>query len=355
MTKGWRLTLWITAGLLAAAIAVGGFVGYRAWRLIHDPFRGYTATTKVIDVPRGTDARQILSNLQAEGVIADARLARLYLIYQLKDPFLKAGEYRFEGPLTTPEVLAKLIRGEVVTYPITIIEGLTLQQTVERLALTDFGQGAEFEALVRSPERIRDLDSAASDLEGYLFPETYQFARGTSPDEIIGTMVSTFRRRYESEVAPLVDLHAELSVRDIVTLASIVETEAQLDEERPIIAGVYANRLRIGMPLQADPTVIYSLTLAGTYDGNLRREDLKFDSPYNTYVHAGLPPGPIASPGLASLQAAARPADVPYLYFVSRNDGSHVFAETLREHNRNVHEWQKLYWRRKWAEERRQE
>jgi UPF0755 protein len=142
-------------------------------------------------------------------------------------------------------------------------------------------------------------------------------------------------------------------VRDIVTLASIVETEAQLAEERAIIAGVYANRLRIGMPLQADPTVIYSLTLAGEYDGNLRRDDLKFDSPYNTYVYPGLPPGPIASPGLASLQAAARPADVPYLYFVSRNDGSHVFAETLREHNRNVHEWQKVYWRKKWAEERR--
>ena len=341
-------------GLAVAVVAVSGYLGLRAWRSMHEPFKDYPGAAKVIDVPRGIGAGEILRNLEAEGIIANADLARLYLIYKLEDPFLKAGEYRFEGALPTPEVLAKLISGDVVTYPVTIIEGLTLMQTTQRLGATDFGEPEEFEQLVRSPSRILDLDPEATDLEGYLFPETYHFARGTSAEEIIDTMLSTFRQRYQGQVAPLLDPESELTIRDIVTLASIVETEAQLDEERSIIAGVYANRLRIGMPLQADPTVIYSLTLAGNYDGNLRRDDLKFDSPYNTYVYRGLPPGPIASPGLASLQAAARPADVPYLYFVSRNDGSHVFAKTLREHNRNVNEWQKVYWRKKWAEERRQ-
>jgi len=137
-----------------------------------------------------------------------------------------------------------------------------------------------------------------------------------------------------------------LSVRQLVTLASLVEKETAKAEERPIVAAVYANRLKIGMGLQCDPTVIYALERAGRYTGNLTRADLQFDSPYNTYRYAGLPPGPIAAPGAASLQAAAQPADVPYVYFVSRNDGSHVFATTLDEHNRNVHEWQVLYFRR---------
>ena len=272
----------------------------------------------------------------------------------LGDPFLKAGEYRFQEPLSTHEALTKLIRGEVVTYPVTIFEGLTLLETVERLTSEGFGEFGRFTALMQSPDLIRDLDPEASDLEGYLFPDTYQFAKGTTEEEIVVALVTTFRRQFAEEVEPLRDPDSHISVREIVTLASIVETEAQLNEERATIAGVYSNRLRIGMPLQADPTVIYSLILAENYDGNLRRDDLKFDSPYNTYVHPGLPPGPIASPGLASLQAAARPADVPYLYFVSRNDGSHVFAKTLREHNRNVNKWQKVYWRKKWAEERRQ-
>jgi len=135
-------------------------------------------------------------------------------------------------------------------------------------------------------------------------------------------------------------------------LASIVEKEAGVNEERPMVAGVYTNRLDRGIALYADPTVIYALKSAGTWDGNIRRQDLKIDSPYNTYLYPGLPPGPIASAGLASLQAAALPADVPYLFFVSRNDGSHVFATTLAEHNRNVNKWQKEYWRKKWAEER---
>jgi UPF0755 protein len=256
--------------------------------------------------------------------------------------------------MATPEVLDKLVRGDIVTYPVTIVEGLSLFETAEALAAADFGDFSVFLAAMQSPDLIADLDPDATDLEGYLFPDTYHFARGTTEEQIVTTMVTTFRRLFEDSVVPLGAPGDERPAREIVSLAAIVEKEAQLDAEREVIAGVYAHRLRRGMPLQADPTVIYALTMAGTYDGNLRRDDLRFDSPYNTYVYPGLPPGPIASPGLASLQAAASPADVPFLYFVSRNDGSHVFAKTLREHNRNVNEWQKVYWRKKWAEERRQ-
>ncbi len=204
---------------------------------------------------------------------------------------------------------------------------------------------------MRDPARIADLDPDAPDLEGYLFPDTYRFARGTGEAAIVDELVATFRRRYRDRLAGEL---APGELRRLVTLASIVEKEARLDDERPLIAGVFANRLRRGMPLQADPTVIYALILLDRWDGNLRRPDLRIDSPYNTYRYPGLPPGPICSPGLASLEAAAAPADTPYLYFVSRNDGSHVFAATLAEHNRNVERWQRQYWRERWAEERRE-
>ena len=200
--------------------------------------------------------------------------------------------------------------------------------------------------------RISDLDPEASNLEGYLFPNTYSFAKGTSEDEVVTTLVSTFRRLFTDEVRPHLAPDDERTLRQIAILASVVEKEARLDDERPIIAGVYFNRLERGIALYADPTVIYALKQEGRWDGNIRRPDLKLDSPYNTYLYPGLPPGPIASPGLASLRAAAQPAEVPYLYFVSRNDGSHVFASTLAEHNRNVNQWQKVYWQKRWAEEK---
>ncbi|MEJ2085571.1 MAG: endolytic transglycosylase MltG [Acidobacteriota bacterium] len=293
----------------------------------------------------------MLDRFEHDGILMDATLARLYLVYRLGDPPLQAGEYRFETPLSTPEVLGRLIDGRVVRHPVTIVEGLTIFETAAALALAGFGDQDVFTDLVQSPRLIEDIDAEAPNLEGYLFPDTYAFAKGTSEDEIVAAIVANFKRRYETEVAPLLAADEERTTRDLVTLASIVEKEAKLDDERAVIAGVYANRLKRGIALYADPTIIYGLKLLGQWDGNLRRDDLKLDSPYNTYIYPGLTPGPIASPGLASLKAAADPADVPYLYFVSRNDGSHVFAETLSEHNRNVNKWQKRYWRKRWADE----
>jgi UPF0755 protein len=193
---------------------------------------------------------------------------------------------------------------------------------------------------------IADLDPDARDLEGYLFPETYSLPRNTPASTVVEQMVAGFKNAFSPEMRRATEA-AGLSVRQLVTLASLVEKETAAGDERPLVAAVYRNRLRIHMPMQADPTVIYALQKAGNYNGNLTREHLhELDSPYNTYKYAGLPPGPIAAPGKASLQAAAAPADVDYLYFVSKNDGTHVFASTLDEHNRNVFTWQVDYFRK---------
>ncbi len=345
----WRGTAYRLFGLaLLLALAAAGAVAW-AWQTLHQPYRGY-AGTQAVEVRPGQGAGEILAELAAAGVLHHARLARAYLVYALGDPPLLAGEYRFEEPLSTPQVLDKLIRGEVLVYPVTLIEGLTLDEAAESLASQGFGEREAFRREMERAELIADYDPEAASLEGYLYPDTYNFARGTTEAEIVSTLLRTFRQRFDAVATAALDTR---SVREVVILASIVEKEALLDEERPLIAGVYAHRLRRGIALYADPTVIYAKKLLGTWDGNLRRVDLKLDSPYNTYVYPGLPPGPICSPAAASLAAAAAPAETTYLYFVSRNDGSHVFAETLREHNRNVERWQRAYWRKRWAEERR--
>jgi len=350
-----RSLLWTAlAALLALALVAGGGLAWWAWETLHRPYRGYTKAEILHEVRPGQDAQSILQELEARGVLANAFLARLYLVRILGDPSLKAGEYLFDTPATTPEILDKLIRGAVVTYPVTIVEGLTMEETAAILATRGFGDQQAFLEEMLSTDRISGLDPTASNLEVYLFPNTYSFAKGTSEREIVTALVSTFLQLFENEVRPLLASDDERTPGQIVNLASIVEKEARLDDERPIIAGVYFNRLQRGIALYADPTVIYALKQEGRWDGNIQQSDLKLDSPYNTYLNPGLPPGPIASPGLASLKAAAQPSEVPYLYFVSRNDGSHVFASTLAEHNRNVHRWQKLYWRQRWAEEKKQ-
>ncbi len=328
----------VSAAVLAL-VAAGGLAAAAAWswRRLHEPYRGYAEERKVVTVASGSSARSIIDRLVAEGVLRHALLTRLYYSYHLDGPALQAGEYEFSGGLAAPAVLDKLVRGEVVLYELTLIEGLTIEETARHLAASRFGAYERFLAAAGDPAPIRDLDPLAPDLEGYLFPDTYSFARGTPEAEIVARLVATFRQRLggEVELRPPTDAGG-FDLRRLVTLASIVEKEARLDSERPLIAAVYANRLERGIGLYADPTVIYALKNLGRWDGNIRRADLELDHPYNTYRHAGLPPGPIGSPGLASMLAAARPADAPYLYFVSRNDGSHVFATTLAEHNRNV-------------------
>jgi UPF0755 protein len=336
----------LLGGLLVAlaAAAAAGALGLWAYRTVTAPFPPPPADglPQTLEIAAGSGANQILRDLESAGLIARADLARLVL-RRLGDPPLQAGEYRFERSATTRAVLERLVAGDVVQHFVTVVEGLTLEETAALLDAAGFGDERELLAAMRRPDLIADLDPAAETLEGYLFPDTYAFARGTSERRIVEQMVTNFRRRFEADVVTTTGAAAD--VRATVTLASIVERETTLDAERAVVAGVYANRLRRGMALYADPTVIYALKQEGVWNGNLRRADLELDSPYNTYRYPGLPPGPICSPGAGSLRAAAAPAAVPYLYFVSRNDGSHVFAETLAEHNRNVDTWQRRYFR----------
>jgi UPF0755 protein len=207
-----------------------------------------------------------------------------------------------------------------------------------------FGSAASFVAAAKDASLIGQFDPGASDLEGYLFPDTYLVPRRADASRVVRLMAERFSKMTTGELRAVAAARG-LTTRQWVTLASIVEKETAQPDERPLVAAVYENRLRIGMGLQCDPTVIYALERVGRYTGNLRRDDLAFDSPYNPYRYRGLPPGPIASPGRASLEAVVHPAQVGYLYFVGRNDGTHIFSQTLDEHNRNVQKWQVQYFR----------
>jgi UPF0755 protein len=284
------------------------------------------------------------ARLVSAGVVIDARAFRWAVWRSGAARRLQAGEYRFTRPVSARGVVDRLVRGDVALWPLTFPEGLTIAEMGEIFARADFGQAAAFAEAARVTDAVRDLDPLATDLEGYLFPDTYALPRGATAARLVSLMVAGFRDAFghalRQEAARL-----GLSARQAVTLASLIEKETAKPAERPLVSAVYHNRLRIGMRLQCDPTIIYALTRAGRYSGNLRKDDLDLDSPYNTYRYAGLPPGPIAAPGRASLDAAVRPARVDYLYFVSRNDGSHVFASTLAEHNANVRRYQVEYFR----------
>jgi UPF0755 protein len=337
--------------VLALIAGIGVVAGLR-W--LNQPYKGFSAPETFVEIPPGTGVNAIGHRLVDAGVIRNSYAFRLAMRVADDNRPLKAGEYRFTDALTPAEVIEKLARGDVYLRPITFPEGLTISEMGGIFEQHGFGSAKEFVEAAKSSEAmaaIRELDPAARSLEGYVFPETYALPRHTTAPMLVGQMVDRFKHvtselRAEAQARAGSDTASQpMTLRELVTLASIVEKETAKAEERPLVAAVYRNRLRIGMPLQCDPTVIYALRQAGVYNGNLTRTNLQFDSRYNTYRYPGLPPGPIASPGRASLEAAAHPADVPYLYFVSKNDGSHVFATTLAEHNRNVQQYQVLYFR----------
>ena len=313
-----------------------------AWTYVsmERPYKGYAEAEQFVEIPAGSGTVSMGRRLAEMGVIRSAPAFRLAVWMRGAGRRLQAGEYRFDRPMTTAEVVDKIARGDVYVRAITFREGLTVREMAALFESGGFGSAADFIAASKNAQLVNDIDAGARDLEGYLFPDTYTLQRRTTAEQLVERMVNRFKKSLTPELQQQAAGRG-LSVRQLVTLASLVEKETGKAEERPVIAGVYTNRLRIGMGLQCDPTVIYALLLAGRYDGNIRKGDLQIDSPYNTYRYPGLPPGPIAAPGEASLAAAANPADVPYLYFVSRNDGSHVFATTLEEHNRNVNEFQR--------------
>ena len=330
--------------LLVVVAAVAGAAAWWAYSRVQAPYRGATDAETFVDIPPGIGPAGIGARLVAAGVVKDAWTFRAAVLISGRARELKAGEYRFDTPMTALEVVAKVARGDVYKRMLTFREGLTIAEMALVFEERGFGAAADFTTAAQNAALIRDLDPAARDLEGYLFPETYALPRRTPASAVVEQMVAGFKKAFASELRAAAAADG-LTVRQVVTLASLVEKETASGDERPLVAAVYRNRMKIRMGMQADPTVIYALQKAGQYDGNLSREDLMFDSPYNTYRYAGLPPGPIAAPGRAALEATVRPAAVDYLYFVSKNDGTHVFASTLADHHRNVQTWQVDYFR----------
>lgn len=330
--------------LLVILGVVAGGGAWWAYTRVQAPYRGAADAETFVDIPAGTGPIGIGARLVSAGVVQDAWTFRVAVLLSGRARELKAGEYRFDAPITALEVVDTIARGDVDTRMLTFREGLTMAEMAVVYEQRGFGVAADFITAGRNASLINDLDPTARDLEGYLFPETYALPRHTPAAQLVAQMVAGFKKAFDEGLRSAAAADG-LTVRQAVTVASLVEKETASGDERPLVAAVYRNRMRIRMGMQADPTVIYALQKAGKYDGNLSKTDLQFDSPYNTYRYAGLPPGPIAAPGRASLVAVVNPAAVDYLYFVSRNDGTHVFATTLAEHNKNVFTWQVEYFR----------
>ncbi|PYX83918.1 MAG: endolytic transglycosylase MltG [Acidobacteria bacterium] len=284
---------------------------------------------KFVLLRSGYSTRRIATELKNAGVIRNASAFVIWHYFH-RGRSLKAGEYLFEKPGNVAQVHRRLSHGDIYVHTVVIPEGFTIFDVAQAIQDAGLGPSNEFLSLAKSGVHlIRDLDPQARSLEGYLFPDTYQFTRAQSLQDILAAMVKRFRQE-----ASTIGLHQD--VHRIVTMASIVEKETAVPEERSMVASVYYNRLAKRIALDADPSVIYAELLDGTYQGALHHDDLRINSPYNTYRYAGLPPGPIANPGRSSLQAAMNPANSDYYYFVSNGNGHHRFARSLEEHNRNV-------------------
>jgi len=312
-----RWGLLIPAGLLAGAVG---------WGLYQDRPTG--AGPALVEVPPGASASRIARMLEDRGLVRSARLFRL--LAELSRDDLKAGTYELDGRWPAHRILQKLRRGRPYTVKVTIPEGLTLRQIAGVLRRKVQVDSAAFVALAADSAFARSLGVPAPTLEGYLFPDTYLLPWRPSPDAVLRTMVEGFRRAFPDTLWERAGALG-LSPHQVVILASIVEKEAMVDWERPLIASVFLRRLKLGYPLQSCSTVLYAM---GRHKTHLTERDLHFPSPYNTYLHRGLPPGPISNPGRASVLAVLYPAKEEYLYFVSKGDGTHIFSKSYREHLR---------------------
>ena len=328
---------------VVAVLAAGGWL---AWALASSVTPD---GQKLVLLRPGYPTRRIAMELKSAGVIRNAH-AFIFWHYLHRKHSLKAGEYLFDKTANGIEVHNRLARGDIYVHTVVIPEGFTMFDIAQAIQDAGLGSSQAFLNVAMSDTAlIADLDPEAKTLEGYLFPNTYEFTRTQSLQEMAGAMVKQFRQvAREIDLAPNVGPGAseggaeENGVRKIVTMASIIEKETGVPEERPVVASIYYNRLEKSVALQADPSVIYAEQLQGTYSGALHHDDMKFNSAYNTYTHPGLPPGPIGNPGKTSLEAAMHPAITDYFYFVSDGNGHHRFAQTLEEHNRNVAAYRRI-------------
>ncbi len=323
---------------LAGITTAGG-----GWYIYHslttsEGIGAHTPTSPVrIFIPDGQSFRVTAQLLAEQGIIANKTLFILWARLSGKDRQMKRGEYIFAVPLAPLEVIRILVSGKTISRSVTIPEGMSVWDVADLLAAHGLGSRESFFCLNINPEFLFAWGLPPGGLEGYLYPNTYRFSRSMTPTEIIARMVEQFYTVFDSA------MHRRarglgLSLHQVVTLASVIEKETGASEERGLVSAVFHNRLRRGLPLQSDPTVIYGLS---DFDGNLTRRDLLTPTVYNTYTFRGLPPGPIASPGLESLVAALNPAPVDYLYFVAKGDGRHFFSSSLSEHNWAVRRFQK--------------
>ena len=317
-------------------VAVFAFVFYSQFNTPPDR----TVEQVLFTVEKGDSFRTTASNLKNSGIIQWTWPLLLGYRIFFRNETLKAGEYALDLPMSYRQILIQLTEGQINLRSLTIPEGLTRRETATHLKDILFTEEADFLEASRNISLISDLDSEAENLEGYLFPETYLIPKKIAVAQIVDVMVEQFRQVFTPEWQQQTE-EMEKSVREIVTLASLIEKETSLPEERELVSAVFHNRLNRRMKLDCDPTIIYALKEKDEFTGNLRKRHLAMDSPYNTYLYGGLPPGPIANPGKESLRAALYPADVDYLYFVSKNDGSHHFSVSFREHQNAVNRFQR--------------
>jgi UPF0755 protein len=329
---------------LLALLAIAALGAGAAWMdsQISRPYRGRRPEKVFVEIPHGTSRWHIAGILKTDDVIRN-RLAFAILSYWHFRRPLQAGEYQIAEQMNSRQVFWMIAHGKVFVHIIVIPEGWTSFDIGDDLEKEGICTKNEFASVVADPSLVKDFAPGARSLEGFLFPSTYEFTRHTTCEEAAATMVHEFRAVLERESSgEALQLPAGLSLTQTVTLASLVERETPNPQERPLIAGLFLNRLKKGYPLQCDPTVQYAWLLQGHIVQDLHPADLHIDSPYNTYLHPGLPPGPIANPGEAALHAALFPEKTDYLYFVANTEGGHFFSKTLAEHNRNVARYRKL-------------
>jgi UPF0755 protein len=331
----------LAALILLVLLAAGAAAGY-IWCSIEKPYGTIPADGLYVDIPHGASRRAVAHILKKAGVIRNSFAFELYARRHPKRT-LEAGEYLFEHPMAGKEVFWKLANGEVYQQPFTVREGETIFDIARDLEAAKYMAADDFLKAAEDTSQIRDLFPEARTLEGFLFPATYNLPKHAPAEELTGMMVRKFREAL-ADVLPNGPEESDppVSIGAVVTLASLVERETPKPDERPLVAGVFTNRLTKNMPLQCDPTVIYALQMDDEYNGSLRLRDLRINSPYNTYMNRGLPPGPIGNPGEVALRAARHPAQTDYLYFVANTQGGHFFAATLAEHNKNVAKYHRL-------------
>lgn len=290
------------------------------------------------NVPEGVTLRWIANNLEEQGFIRSSTLFLIAGKFMVSEKEIMAGEYVFPPNINLFDILLFFKYGKVNYRKIMVQPGYSIEKIASLLESEGLIEAGKFKELTRDRELIDLTAVDAPDLEGFLYPDTYYFFKGSNPKKMVKKMVLRYKEAFTPDLEERA-LKLKMSVKDVITLASLIEKEAVSDGDRPLISAVFHNRLKKNMPLQSDPTVIYAL--GSGFDGDLKREHLSFKSSYNTYVKRGLPPGPIGSPGVASIRAALYPANVDYIYFVSKNDGTHQFSKTLAEHNRAVDVYQK--------------